>query len=203
MSDLILGFDAECSYCQEMAKSIEKRFGDRFQTRNLSDPEVQEWRRQVLGEDAPWAPTLIEVDGDNVRAWTGLQMGFALSGRLGPIATWRLMQVLGEFRTRSHDRQEKDSVALESDVGLTRGQFLTAATKGVAGAALAVSVLGLSSQPANAQSDFCFRACQEAFSRCGRAAKLVAACAADVRLAAIAAVGHFSAANGIRLTTTF
>jgi hypothetical protein len=167
MSSLILGFDAECSYCQEMAKKIEKRFGDRLETRNLSDPEVEEWRKQVLGEDAPWAPTLIEVDGDRVKAWTGFQMGFALTRRLGLIATWRLMQVLGEFRTRLCG-QEKGSAVPESEVGLTRGQFLTTATKGAAGAALAVSVLGLSSQPAAAQSNFCYRACQEAFSRCGR-----------------------------------
>ena len=88
-----------------------------------------------LGKDAPWAPTLVEVDTVRVRAWTGARMAARLSRVLGPVATWRMMQVLGEA---NDDLELADSTAVNAISGLTRGQFL----KGVGGAAVAVSILG-------------------------------------------------------------
>lgn len=62
-------------------------------------------------------------------------MGARLSRALGPAATWRVMQVLGEANA---DLKLTDSVAAKAVSGLTRGQFL----KGVGGAAVAMSILG-------------------------------------------------------------
>jgi hypothetical protein len=104
------------------------------------------WREQALGKDAPWVPTLVEVEGDAIRAWTGVRMGARLSRALGPLATWRVMQVLGE----ANDELELvDSVAARAASGLTRGQFL----KGVGGAAVAISILGGTGKlPASAEA---------------------------------------------------
>lgn len=60
---LVLGFDAGCTTCSDLAKKIEERVGDKLEVRSLYDPQVEHWRRQVLGEDVPWTPTLIEVNG--------------------------------------------------------------------------------------------------------------------------------------------
>jgi hypothetical protein len=132
---LVLGFDAGCMTCSGLAERIEDRVGNRIEVRSLNDPFMARWREQALGKDAPWVPTLVEVEGDEIRAWTGIRMGARLSRVLGPVATWRMMQVLGEANV---DLELSDSTAVNAISGLTRGQFL----KGVGGAAVAISILG-------------------------------------------------------------
>jgi len=97
---LMLGFDAGCMTCSGLAKRIEETVGDKLQVRNLHDPHMEHWREQALGENAPWAPTLVEVRSDMVKAWTGRRMGLILAGKLGLVATWRVMQILGETRAK-------------------------------------------------------------------------------------------------------
>jgi len=132
---LVLGFDAGCLTCSELAKTIEERVENRLEVLSLNDPLMEHWRKEVFGEAAPWAPTLVEVSGGSVEAWTGTRMAVRLGRALGPLATWRVMQVLGEANA---DLQLTNSVAAKAVSGLTRGQFL----KGVGGAAVAISILG-------------------------------------------------------------
>ena len=127
---LVLGFDAGCMTCSELARKIEEEVGDKLEVRSLHDPQMVHWREQALGEDAPWAPTLVKLEGAEVKAWTGLKMGIALSRHLGAVSTWRVMQLIGDI-----DSLQKTSVVPSS--GLSRGQFL----KDVGGAAAAVSIL--------------------------------------------------------------
>lgn len=139
---LVLGFDAGCGTCSEMARRVEERVGDGLSVRNLNDPELVAWREETLGKDAKWAPTLFEVEGEKVRAWDGWKMGFVLSRRIGLSATWQVMQALGEIGAAPNIEEspvvEKlPKKAAEAVVGMSRGQFL----KGVAGATLAMSVL--------------------------------------------------------------
>ena len=145
---LVLGFDAGCMTCSGLAKRIEEAVGDRLEIRGLNDPQVEHWREQALGKDAPWAPTLVEVNGAKVRAWTGVWMGVALGRRLGPRNTWRVMQALGQ--TDAVPRNEASS-APKAFAGLTRGQFL----KSVGGSAVAFAALtgsGRLASPAFAQT---------------------------------------------------
>lgn len=127
---LVLGFDAGCLTCSGLAKRIEEATGEKLETMGLSDPRMIRWRSQALGEDAPWAPTLVEIGGEKVRAWTGIRMGARLARWLGPAATWRVARVLGE--TRESNRAQHSSHS-----GLTRSQFLT----GLGGAVVGMSVL--------------------------------------------------------------
>jgi hypothetical protein len=71
-----------------------------------------------------------------------MKMGLALSRRLGPKDTWRVMHVLGELGagpdlTGSAAMEALPVRTQEAVVGMSRGQFL----KGVGGAAVAASVL--------------------------------------------------------------
>lgn len=128
---LILGFDAGCMMCSDLAKRVEKQVGDKLEVKSLSDPQVKHWREQELGEGAPWAPTLVEVGGGKAKVWTGPAMGLALSRRLGLVATWRIMQILGDINTaHKQDEHSKSSI-------LSRGQFL----KGMAGTAAAATFM--------------------------------------------------------------
>lgn len=128
---LVLGFDAGCAECAALAGRIEDRVGERLTIRDLKDPEVLAWRKESLGEDATWAPTLFEIRDNTVRAWTGWRMGWILSRKFGAVNTWRIIRALGEVGAAP-----RSEVSPFAEV-LTRGQFL----KGVGGAALATSVL--------------------------------------------------------------
>lgn len=127
---LVLGFDAGCTTCSGLAKSIEEAVGDKLEVRSLNEPLMEHWRKEVFGEDAPWAPTLIEVENGTVKGWTGARMGAHLARRLGPAGTWSVVKALGEIK--------KDQGAARSPYsGLSRSQFL----KGVGGAVVGMSVL--------------------------------------------------------------
>ena len=152
---LVLGFDAGCGTCSDLAGSVQERVGDKLSVENLNDSQLIAWREEALGKDAKWAPTLFEVDEEKVvRAWTGWKMGWALSRKLGPATTWQVMQALGEVGAapRIEDSPIVEKLperAAEAVAGMSRGQFL----KGVGGAAVAMSVLSgtnLLAVPANA-----------------------------------------------------
>lgn len=142
---LVLGFDAECMSCSQLAERIEEAVGEKLETVSLSDHRMTEWRRQALGEDAPWAPTLVEIRDGEVKAWTGAMMGAHLARSLGPAATWRVAKILGEMK--ENNRAEHSPYS-----GLTRSQFL----KGLGGAVIGVSVLsgtGSLAAPAAAEEE--------------------------------------------------
>ena len=141
---LVLGFDAGCSTCSDVAKLIEERVDGKLTVRNLRDPEVQRWREKALGVAAPWAPTLFEVGpgSDEVQAWVGVKMSLALGRRLGPRDSWRVMQALGEIGAvpmieESTVVGKLPEKAQEAVAGMSRGQFL----KGMGGAAVASVIL--------------------------------------------------------------
>lgn len=143
---LVLGFDAGCLACSELARRVRDQVDGKLEIRSLRDPQMEQWRRSALGSDAPWAPTLIETEGPQVRAWTGWRLGINLSRFLGLVSTWRVMQALGEVDAVP---QTENPLGVRVVGGLTRGQFL----KGVGGAAVAMSVLsgtGKLARPAQA-----------------------------------------------------
>ena len=105
-----------------------------MELRPLNDPQVEHWRKRAFGEDAPWKPTLIELKGSSVKAWTGPRMGVALGRRLGPVATWRVMQVLGDVHRVAYP-VESPTYSVVS--GISRKHFM----KLLGGAAIAFGVL--------------------------------------------------------------
>ncbi|SDH59642.1 hypothetical protein SAMN05421505_118131 [Sinosporangium album] len=106
----ILGFDGSCGRCREIAKAAEKAAGARLEVLPLSHPDVRRWRDRTLGTGAPWVPTLVRVDGDRVRAWTGPAMGLRLLACLGPAAAIRLFRALGELSQAGRTAQAGHTV---------------------------------------------------------------------------------------------
>ena len=131
---LVLGFDARCMTCSGLASSIEEAVGDRLEVRSLSEPPMEHWRREVFGENAPWAPTLVEVSGSNVQRWTGWRMAAHMARILGTTTTWRVMQVLGQL-----DAVPVPETGITAKLAgrLSRAGFL----KGVGGVLIAASIL--------------------------------------------------------------
>jgi predicted DCC family thiol-disulfide oxidoreductase YuxK len=88
----LLLFDSACSLCTQLARSIESETKSWLTARTLRDEKVQ----ALLDRARPgwrWEPTLLEVDGDRVRAFTGFAMRARLFTGLGPRQAWRVAQL--------------------------------------------------------------------------------------------------------------
>ncbi|MFD8527098.1 hypothetical protein ACFV0L_06765 [Streptosporangium canum] len=123
----ILAFDASCGQCRGLAGKVKKFAEHRLEIVPLMHPEVVAWRKQALGDDAPYTPTLLRVGHDEVRAWTGAAMAIRLAARLGVRGTYGLLAALGENR-----KKEKQHAASSADTGAGRRHFLRLAGLGVA-----------------------------------------------------------------------
>lgn len=128
----ILAFDASCGQCRGLADKVKKFAEHRLEIVPLMHPEVVAWRKQALGDDAPYMPTIIRVGHDGVRAWTGAAMAIRLAARLGVCGTYGLLATLGENR-----RAEERHAASSADAGAGRRHFLRLAGLGVAVSAIA------------------------------------------------------------------
>jgi len=118
---LVLAFDSDCGTCSSIANEVRRTIGDKIDVKPLRDPDVTVWRQKLLGDNAKWTPTLLEVGEEPLRAWTGLSMGRALSVRVGVRDSLALLRVLGNKRTAS-DQGNSGS----EDLGrrLSRANFL-------------------------------------------------------------------------------
>lgn len=95
---LILAFDGSCGQCRQISRLVERACEGKLEVRPLGDPDVRRWREQALGSRAPWAPTLLRVEGDDVRAWVGRAMAVPLVQRLGLRSTIRVVRAFGQLR---------------------------------------------------------------------------------------------------------
>lgn len=170
---LILCFDAGCSTCTDLAQRVERVAGDKLEVRSLRDPQVGNWRKEALCKEAPWEPTLMEIKDGHVTARTGLGMGISLSLALGPILTWRVLQLLGEADLE-RDNSSASSGTTPSGLftGMNRRRFL----KGAGGAVVAISIItgvGWRVSPATAAKSPASKSLKIKEFRGGRLAKAV------------------------------
>lgn len=134
---LVLGYDGGCTACGDLAERISAKVGDRLEVRSLHHPQVEHWREQALGKDAPWAPILFEVGGaSEVRAWRGPRMAVRLARTLGPVSALKMVVMLGRVDVAKKAGAKVAAASTESG-RVSRGRFF----KGMGGAALAATVL--------------------------------------------------------------
>lgn len=117
MSDWILAFDAGCRSCRDLADDVERLADGRVTVRNLRDAEVDAWRRAASDGDPPWAPTLLRVDGDDVRQWVGTALSLRLLDLLGPLRAWRVARAVSRSQ----------ALATAQEKAASRRRFLRAA----------------------------------------------------------------------------
>lgn len=135
----LLGYDASCagSGCRRVAERVRGEVGELLTVVPLQSADMARYRFEVFGADAPWAPTLVKVDRDDVEAWTGWRMGPALAGAIGVANSVRVLSVVGQ-------EQPGRTPALFRHVG--RRPFLRFA----AGTVIGVATLSGFSAPASA-----------------------------------------------------
>ena len=100
-------FDSGCSLCTEVAKRVEEASDGWLEARSLREPEMQ----QLLDRAKPgwkWEPTLVEIDGDEVRVYQGVQMRVRMIGGLGVQKSWEIVRFIqdGEISQVNMDRRK-------------------------------------------------------------------------------------------------
>ncbi|WP_322872104.1 bacteriocin fulvocin C-related protein [Streptomyces goshikiensis] len=139
----ILAFDIACARCRAVSTTVATASGGRLETLPLTDPDVQQWRRQSMGAAPAWVPTLLRVCGNDAKAHTGWSMATTLVLHLGPRPTARVLRALGELEQRA-----KDEARQPDGTGMGRKQFLRL----IGGAAAAAGLVATAQSPALAQS---------------------------------------------------
>lgn len=99
----ILAFDASCGTCRGISRAVAEACDGKLKLMPLAHPDVRQWREQSLGSQAAWVPTLIRIQADDVRAWTGPAMVVALVRHLGSRST---MRVLGALMQQRRNRRQ-------------------------------------------------------------------------------------------------
>lgn len=103
----VLAFDASCRTCRMVARRVVRACDGKLDVLPLAHRDVRQWREQSLGSDAPWAPTLLEIRDDGVRAWTGAGMAVPLARRLGLRSALRVLASIGESRRPEQRRGQR------------------------------------------------------------------------------------------------
>ncbi|WP_212908514.1 bacteriocin fulvocin C-related protein [Streptomyces sp. TS71-3] len=108
MTSWTLAFDAGCRSCTDVVSRVRAACTtDKLTMAALTEPQIREWRQRALGENAPWAPTLIAVDGDDVRAWTGSALSVRLVRLLGVGDSVRVIRALNHADIVRHPGRRK------------------------------------------------------------------------------------------------
>lgn len=143
----ILAFDSSCSTCRKLSAVIANACDGKLEVRPLASADVQHWRAQALGPQAPWAPTLLCI-GTSVRAWPGKRMALMLGRHLGPRLSVKVLYALGEMREKARSQPVVDVPDQQVRAGMRRGQFLRVA----AGAAVVGGLILAGRAPAFANA---------------------------------------------------
>jgi hypothetical protein len=142
----VLAFDAACSRCREISGVVAQTCDGKLEVLPLRHPDVHRWRKQAMGAQPRWAPTLLAVREGSVRAWTGPAMAVPLIRRLGVRSTVRLLRALGGLPSTRPEAT--------SDQRLGRKRFLQLG----AGVAAAAGLVLAGKAPALAEASECAEA---------------------------------------------
>ncbi|WP_329191396.1 bacteriocin fulvocin C-related protein [Streptomyces sp. NBC_01435] len=121
VTEWILAFDADCRFCEEVVDRVRVSVDGTLTTAGLTEPRIRGLRARALGERAEWAPTLLAVDGHQVRAWTGTALSLRLARLLGPSESLRVVRALRDLDVL---RPPSRRGILKAVPGLALGTFL-------------------------------------------------------------------------------
>jgi hypothetical protein len=97
-------FDSGCSRCRNLAADVEREAGGLLAARSLDDASM----RALLDRARPgwrWEPTLLVVEGDRVRAYTGAMLAGRLVAAAGPRRAARIARLAQARRPVREDRR--------------------------------------------------------------------------------------------------
>lgn len=86
-------YDSGCAQCDDLAAKIEKESGGALTAKSLYAREAKEWLDRAR-PNWKFEPTLVQVDGDDVRAYTGLSMRAHMLTFLNPLQLLKIARVV-------------------------------------------------------------------------------------------------------------
>lgn len=89
-----LVFDAKCSTCSNLARSIEDAVKDKLEAINIYDSKAITLLDQAYPEGWEHAPYLVKVDEGRVRVRKGLAMMVQLGWLMGPRQAWHIWRLV-------------------------------------------------------------------------------------------------------------
>lgn len=113
-------FDSGCNVCTKLAHDIEQEAGDWLAARSLRDLKMQALLSQVK-PNWQWQPTLLEIEGEQIRIFTGYALASKIALGLGIRRTWHVAQLVNQARIPVHDMSLERRQFLKQS-----GAFLTA-----------------------------------------------------------------------------
>jgi methylamine dehydrogenase accessory protein MauD len=86
-------FDSSCSLCSDLAGDVERASNGTLLTKSLYAPDAIELLKQAR-PDYKFEPTLVEVKGKRVRAYTGLAMRAQMVTFLNPLQLLKIARIV-------------------------------------------------------------------------------------------------------------
>lgn len=113
-------FDASCSLCSDLAGDVEQASGNKLETKSLYASDALELLKKAR-PDYKFEPTLLQVQGDQVRAYTGMAMRAQMVTFLNPIQLLKIARIVqkagvplfGSFE--AHEATGSEEAAIESE----------------------------------------------------------------------------------------
>lgn len=99
-------FDASCALCSDLAGDVERASNHKLVTKSLYDRDALELLKRAR-PDYKFEPTLLEVKGEKVRAFTGMAMRAQMVTFLNPVQLLKIARIVqkagvplfGDFET--------------------------------------------------------------------------------------------------------
>lgn len=86
-------FDASCSLCSDLADQVERASGSKLLTKSLYAPDALEMLKKAR-PDHKFEPTLLKVQDDKVRAFTGMKMRAEMVTFLNPVQLLKIARIV-------------------------------------------------------------------------------------------------------------
>ncbi len=86
-------YDSGCAQCDDLSAKLEKESGGALTAVSLYAPEAKQWLDRAR-PNWKFEPTLVQVDGERVRAYTGLSMRAHMLTFLNPLQLLKIARVV-------------------------------------------------------------------------------------------------------------
>src|SRR5262245_45253367 len=118
-------FDASCNLCSDLAGDVERAAGGALSTKSLYAPDAIALLKQAR-PDYKFEPTLIEVKGKRVRAYTGMAMRAQMVTFLNPLQLLKIARIVQQAGVPLFGTFEaRDPAEVEAEAALAAEETTT------------------------------------------------------------------------------
>ena len=113
-------FNPGCTLCTQVTQAVEREADGWLSGRSLHDPQMQMLLKKAR-PNARWEPTLLEVNGEQVRAFTGVALELQLALGLGPQRCWQILRLIDQAALSRNNAESARRTFLKGAAGVLAG----------------------------------------------------------------------------------